>query len=137
MTASVRASAISAHTTVLPTRWWFEVRAVHVFDTVEGTAPAMAISRSINRPFSARWRVEVERETDGGFANWCTQTGSNEYTTDNVLPDPLTLDWWTWPRQCDLPAGRYRVDTQWSVELAPNRHRRIRVVSNTFTVRPP
>ena len=118
----------------LPTSLWFNVKSVHVEDTTVGKPPVMDIERIINADFMATWLVEVEQQLHGGYAVMCAARGESAYRTDAVLPDPTTLDWWTYPVKCDLPAGRYRVETTWQMDIPFAPVKVVRVVSNVFTV---
>lgn len=119
-----------------PPSYWFELDRVYVHDTVEGKPALMEIDRTIHRPVTMEWTVEVNRETMGGFYAYCVQSGQNDYRPGSSLPAPteLNLDWWTWPRKCDLPAGRYQVETTYRIRFTLFEFI-IRNTSNTFTVR--
>ena len=117
---------------LLPRSWWFQVWSVHVEDTVEGGDPAMAVVRTIHRPFKADWIAEVERWHNGRFTSIpsCTGRGTNNYSPDNDLPDPLHLSWWIYPANCSLLPGRYRVETVWTLSHGQE----VRQLSNVFEV---
>lgn len=119
-----------------PASIWFAVDHIRIADTVEGGQPEMDVSRTIKRPFSANWRVELEREmAPGTFVFQTKATGENRYSTDSKLPDPLTLDWWTYPTLWNLEPGRYRTETCWEIDPPqPFPEKRVCVTSNTFTV---
>lgn len=121
----------------VPPEFWFEVRSVEIADTVVGTSPRMDLDRVIRRPFSARWIVTVMREgPGGGFYTSCTAVGSHDYRPENALPPDLDLDWWTWPRVCDLPVGTYRVHAAWFLRVDSWPPKSVRTQSNVFTVAP-
>jgi hypothetical protein len=137
LTFSMMLGLYTAFTQLWPASWWVDVQSVYVHDTSEGTPPEMDVVRIVNRPFYARWLVEVERETPDGWTVVCPpMAGENSYDPSNVLPKPLTLDWWTWPAECRPEAGRYQVETRWTIvsPFWPNKEVVIR--SNTFTITP-
>lgn len=118
-----------------PAESWLEVRRIHVFDGVEGTPPRMEVDRVIHKPFRGTWVAEVNRRGDNGFYAFCTATGTNNYLPSDALPANLDLDFWTWPTQCNLPAGEYQIDTVWTVRPTDYGPREIFLTSNVFTVR--
>lgn len=124
-------------TQLWPTSFWFEVRSVHINDTVAGTPATMDVDRTVHRPFHARWVAEVERETDGAFAAACTASGENNYNPEAAFPTPLDLDWWTWPIECRPGPGRYQVETRWTIVSPFWPDKEIVFRSNTFTIESP
>jgi len=101
---------------VWPSSWWMDVRRVLVFDGIAGAEIVMSVDREINRPFIADWAVAVRRQADRGWVVHCAATGQSRYNVDSVLPDPLTLDWWT-DGKCQkitIP-GQYRISTIWTI----------------------
>jgi hypothetical protein len=118
-----------------PAAYWLEVRSVVVRDTVAGTVPVMDVEREVKRPFRADWTVEVERQSSrGGFYGVCTGTGSNNYRPESILPEPLTLDWWTWPVECDLTPGRYQVETRWTINPTGFPAKEVVILSPPFVI---
>lgn len=119
-----------------PTSVWFEGVNIHIKDSVVGYTPVMEVERTIRRDFNASWLVEVERVTaDGKTTPICVATGVNRYNDTAVYPDPLTLDWWTFPTKCFLPSGAYRVETTWTLEIPIVGQRVVVARSNRFEVR--
>lgn len=119
----------------VPANYWYEVRSVHVHDTVEGVSPAIDLDRSIRRPFSASWIVTVMRQgARGDFFTACTARGMNDYRPGNILPPDLDLDWWTQPRRCALVPGSYRVHVVWHLRIDGWPAKAVRATSNVFTV---
>lgn len=125
----------SAHL-VSPTHW-LDVRSVRVFDARVGHPVAMAVDRTIVRDFRGQWLVTIRRQGFGGWETWCNASGSANYSTEAQFPDPLTLQWWTYPDCHPLPAGRYVMRTAWTVMgLGPLPDKEVRVDSNIFEVAP-
>ena len=127
---------IWAAATFWPVSWWFDVQSVQVSDAVEGEAPKMTVVRTINRPFVANWRVELEAKTDDGFVLIQSTDGYGRYSVDNKLPADLDLDWWTYPKQFRPAPGQYRLETCWTLIIAGQLHSPLCVQSNTFTIFP-
>jgi len=121
-----------------PASHWLDVREIIVHDTPYGQTPVMSVDRVINDTFTADWLAEVEVKTDGqsraGFAVFCSQSGTARYHPDAVLPNPLTLDWWTYPKECKLPVGEYRLDTTWLLHIPGYPDKQLEVISNNFKV---
>lgn len=119
-----------------PVSIWFEVGKIEVMDADQGTAPVMHVERTINYPFFGHWSVELEREgQNGGFVYVTRASGENKYAKDARLPDPLNMDWWTYPMQLRPEPGRYRLETCWTVVPLTFSPKRLCVQSNTFTIR--
>lgn len=126
--------AISIYFT--PTSVWFEVTSIHVEDSVVGDTPVMVVDRVIHRDFSGEWLAEVERiNANGKTTPVCVATGRDRYNDTAVYPDPLTLDWWTFPMKCFLPTGAYRLETTWTLEIPIVGQRVVVARSNRFEVR--
>lgn len=111
----------------LPASFWFAPGATLVENAREGECPMMVFEREIKRPFQADWVVTIlrERRDGNGFRTFATFEGGNDYRPENELPQAL-----------DLPPGRYRVNTLWTLELPSGGTREIRRTSNTFQIIP-
>ena len=118
--------------------WWLRVGPIVAFDAPAGAHVVLEIDREIRRPFTATWRVLVRRhEPSQGWVVVCTANGGGDYRTDAVLPQPLTLDWWT-DGQCPYPPeGQIMVSTVWHVNTGLPGVRQVVSESNIFTVRAP
>jgi hypothetical protein len=119
-----------------PASWWLEVRSVRVVDTVAGVAPVMHVDRQIHQDFLGTYIVDVERkQPDGRYTVVCSAYSRTNYRTDAKLPDPVTLDWWSWPIKCQLQPGLYRVETRWVIEAELFSDKHVAVMSNEFLVK--
>lgn len=122
--------------TILPQpSHWMRVNSVFAFDAPKGADVVMVVDREIKRPFNAQWNVLVRKATDTG--QWevvCMARGGGDYRPDAVLPDPLTLRWWT-DNQCpNPPEGQIMVSTVWTLETGFPGSRTILAESNVFRV---
>ena len=125
------------YASMVPAQSFLTVNEVRVMDTVVNASPVMKVDRTIHQDFVGRWTVDVERFEKNGFVQVCSAEGHGNYSTDNGLPDPLSLDWWTWPTKCTpIEAGKYRVETTWIIILPGGQTRQVHNFSNTFTVSP-
>lgn len=122
---------------VWPASFWFEARSVRVFDSQVGRPIVMAVDRSINRDFRGEWIASIRRMEKGRWASYCVATGTTNYRTDSVYPDPLTLQWWTHPNCHPLPPGKYLMRTAWVIKgesFLPDKV--AQADSNIFEVKP-
>ena len=122
---------------VTPASAWFEVNGVTVSNAQVGQPIIMNVSRTIHAPFHARWVATVRRIRDDGLELACSSSGENDYRTANVLPKPLTLDWWTHPIVCKLEPGRYRLDTLWLLDVQGYPVKTVSAQSNIFEIETP
>jgi hypothetical protein len=110
------AMGVDTAVTVLPRAempQFFEVHSI----TAErrGDAAVLIVDRSIHRPLHMAFSVRVMAQGRSGWIETCAMSsGVIEYQTDNALPEPVTLDWWTWGQCPDLPPGPARIVTTWT-----------------------
>lgn len=81
----------------------------------------LQVGRTIHKDFKANWTAELKAENaNGSFSNICSSSGTNDYTTDEELPDDgnPTVAWWTHPKDCQKyiqPNKLYIIDTSWAI----------------------
>lgn len=122
-------------THVAPASLWLEVDSVFVDESIVGDQPTMKVERTIHRDFTGSYVVDVEKRNDNGFYTIvCSSFSSVNYNSDAKFPDPITLDWWTFPITCDLGEGTYRVETSWTVNPDWFPKKTISIVSNDFHI---
>ena len=120
-----------------PASFWLRVESIYVHSANVGEQPRMEVRRTIKRPFQAEWRVELERKVGDSYVFVTRAHGSNFYATDSKIPDPLFLDWWTYPKVMDIRPGIYRLETCWTIQAdAPFPEKSVCFVSNDFNVFP-
>ena len=119
-----------------PASWWLRAGPILAFDAPAGAHVVLEIDREIRRHFTAEWRVLVRRhEMTRGWVVVCTASGGGNYRPDAILPQPLTLDWWT-DGQCPYPpAGQIMISTVWNIDAGLPGVRQVISESNIFTVR--
>lgn len=117
-----------------PASTWFEVKHIYVLPAVEGSPIVINVERLIHKPFYGQWTSTIKEITGYGVAVACTSTGNSDYRPETVLPKPVTLDWWTFPIQCNLKPGQYRIDTVWTFTPPNYPEKSVRHDSNVFTV---
>lgn len=116
---------------------WLVVRNVKIFDTIEGISPKMEVSRVVRKPFRGQWLAEVSAiHPDGSVSAVCAGSGQNRYEPEDKMPPNLDLDWWTYPIKCNLPVGRYYVDTVWTLRPIGVNPMEVTFTSNEFEVKP-
>lgn len=92
---------------------FFQVRSVTA--ERDGSTAILRVDRSILRPMHMSFSVRVLAHTARGWVETCAMSsGVIEYQPDNALPEPVTLDWWTWGRCPHLPEGPARIVTTWT-----------------------
>ena len=117
---------------------WFTVAQVYVPDHTEGEVPVLDVDRTIHRDFNGTWVAEIQRQVGTGkWGNVCSGNGTNHYSVEDTLPEPVTMDWWTFPAKCRPKAGRYRLFTTWVIRPDNYPTKRVIATSNTFTVKAP
>lgn len=81
----------------------------------DGDTATLDVDRTIKRPFAMSFSVRVMEGVDGGWREFCAMQGPViEYRPESVLPDPVTLDWWTWGQCATLPDGAAQIWTTWT-----------------------
>lgn len=117
----------------LPASIWLRTPVVTVFDANQGDDVFMSVERVIMRPFAAHWTVIVRVARGSGWEVVCVANGFGDYTPDAVLPDPLTLHWWTDGQCPHPPVGDIYVTTLWQLDTNAGR-KTVVVTSNVFTI---
>lgn len=122
---------------VWPTSYWIEVTSVRVLDGRVGEPIRMLVDRRIHREFHGTWLAHVRVQRLDGDELFCPSSGSIYYKRSSQLPPEVTLEWWTEGRCKTLPAGRYVVETTWTISPSewPFPAKRLYVTSNPFEVR--
>lgn len=118
-----------------PARYYFDPQKLVVPNTRPHESVVMLFEREINKNFLGRWSVTVRRFTDHGPTVVCSAAGQANYKTDSILPDPLTLDWWTEGACKTLPPGDYMISTTWEIYPVLWPEKQISIDSNIFQVR--
>jgi len=91
----------------------FEVRSITA-ERVDDTA-ILDVDRIVYMPIEMGYVVRVLEKTSQGYRQFCKMEGPPlEYQTDAVLPDPVTLSWWTDGECAMLPDGPARISTTWT-----------------------
>lgn len=94
---------------------FFEVRSVTA-ERVGGTA-ILHVDREIHYPIHMAFTVRVMEQRGLGWQEVCAAPSNVIlYLPDAELPDPVTLDWWTWGKCPNLPDGPVRIVTTWEPE---------------------
>jgi len=115
---------------------WFDVVSITVADSKVGDPIVMRVERVIYSRFHASWIVSVRRVDKDGLELACVAAGESDYLPEAKLPQPLTLDWWTYPVTCNLNPGKYRIDTVWRLDPQGYPQKVVAASSNVFEVRP-
>ena len=122
MVASGLVGAAMTHTVPLMPRpgleRYFEVQSVTA--ERDGGKVLLHVSRQIHAPITIAYAVRVFTMTREGAVLICAaQGGPFRYRTDAVMPNPVTLDWWTNGQCPDAPPGQVQIETTWDA-IAPD-----------------
>lgn len=119
-----------------PAAYWYELRHLHVDDARVGEPVLMRVDRQIHKHFVGEFGVIVRKRKPDGWMVVCNGSGGGDYRPDAILPEPLTLDWWS-NRACpaiDVP-GHYTVTTTITMVSPLGLQRVVKHESNIFEVR--
>lgn len=114
---------------------FFTVRSIFIPDFIHGEDPAIVYDRSIRRSFTGTWIAETISTTPGENFSVCTGTGTARYAPNKELPPDVTLSW-LMGKNCDLPAGQYRIAVNWEIRGDGYPVKYYSVDSNIFRVVP-
>lgn len=79
-----------------------------------GSGAVFDVQREVKAPLVMGYTVRVLHITDKGAEQICiAQGGPFTYRPDAILPDPITLAWWTGGKCVSLPPGRVQIETTW------------------------
>ncbi len=94
---------------------YFEVKQMEA--TRQGRSAVLQVDRVIKQPIHMGFTVRVLREGYEGWVEHCAMSsGTILYQPGRTLPEPVTLDWWTWGRCPTLPPGKAMIETTWAPE---------------------
>lgn len=120
---AVAGSAFIGLTHVVPRPSLSDYFEVTRLDAVrDGDTALLMVERTVKQPLHMGFTVRVLADGREGWVEHCAMTsGAILYQPGRVLPEPVTLDWWTWGRCPTLPEGRALIETTWAPEggLAP------------------
>lgn len=123
----------------LPAGFWFTASAPQVEDARFGECPRFSWDREIHRNFRGEWVATLMRRGSGGsFYSFASYSGETDYQPDAELPGEASRDlsWWLLinPRECDWPAGEYRLHTVWAIYPDGGGKRVLRRTSPPFRI---
>jgi hypothetical protein len=83
--------------------------------TRSGDTAVLQVAREIKLPIEMGFTVRVLEYASGGVREFCQMSAAPfQYQPDAVLPDLVTLEWWTHGKCGNIPDGRTRVVTTWA-----------------------
>lgn len=132
------AGAYAGWQSIFPASRWYELRLVGVADGRVGEPITMVIDREIKRPFTGEYTVTLFDVDSGRLV--CAGGDRVLYTPGVMLPEPVTLDWWTYgahpPCETALTPGTFRLRTCVEIlhHLPGIGRREVCLNSNAFTV---
>lgn len=117
-----------------PASWWFEVNNLYVHNAKAGEVVTMTVDREIKRTFHADWGVTIRKIEPRGSLIVCNAWGTTSYRVDAVLPEQVTLGWWTGNVCNTLEPGNYILSTVWDISENPLPSKQVAIESNMFTI---
>ena len=114
---------------------WFQVSNVFVPDHIEGDDPLIVYDRTIHKPFTATWNVDVHLLGDSEIST-CTGSGVSTYAPTEALPENGVALSWFIGKDCKLKPGTYTLHTTWEMRIVDYPPKLTTFVSNAFTVLP-
>lgn len=126
---------IARREAMLPERW-FVVSNVAVPDFIQGSDPIITYSRDVRLPFIGHWLADIHKAGSESTFPVCSGSGTSRYEPTDAMPDTgVTLSWFM-DKKCDLPPGKYILDTTWQIDPEGYPQKTTRFTSNPFTVLP-
>lgn len=79
-----------------------------------GQSAVLNVDRTIHRDLPMEYTVRIMAQMGSGWRQVCkAESNVFLYRAGAVLPDPVTLDWWTDGACRALPPGRVQIITTW------------------------
>jgi len=95
---------------------YYEVRSITAHR--QGDTAVLSVDRIIKQEVPMSYAVRVFQIDDRGAHLLCeAEGGPIMYRRDAVLPDPVTLKWWTNGHCQKIPPGIVEIDTTWTPRL--------------------
>jgi len=114
--AGVTGLAVDSMVKVAPkpvTADFFEVREIKAERA--GSGALLWIDRDIHRAVYMTASVRVMQPTPAGMQQVCIADGPTIlYRPEAVMPQPVTLDWWSFGKCPSLPPQRAMIETTWA-----------------------
>lgn len=116
-------------------RWIANVKRIDAAPTTERTITVDVTTGSPAEPDTAITTQLRSAVTETPYSITCTATSRNSYKVGTDMPPDLTLNWWTFPVECNLPVGTYVVETEWTFTTL-FMDRTVEATSNVFQIKP-
>ncbi len=130
--AAVATWVLQVDNATAPASAWFTVDKMIVPDHKAGENPDIEFERTIKRNMSGRWAVETQSYNGSRWVTVCRGSGLSNYSVDEDLPRPITLDWFR--GACDEKPGLQRLQTVWLFSDEEGLTRSVISESNEYTV---
>lgn len=115
-----------------PASAWFTVDAMVIPDHRVGENPVIDFERTIKKSMTGRWSVETQKFNGSRWVTVCRGSGISNYSIDEDLPRPITLNWYR--GACETEPGLYRLQTVWLFSDGTGLTRSVQNESNDFNV---
>lgn len=120
----------------LPISQWFVATQLYVPDFNADEPPFILWDRTIKKPFTADWVVNVQAFLPSSKTfNTCYGDGRGSYSPEKALPaEGVTLEWFV-GKKCFLLPGKYRLEATWIIHRDGYEDVTVKIASNVFTVK--
>lgn len=82
-----------------------------------GDTAILDVERTLKQPIHMQFTVRTFQKVPFGYVETCSMSsGVILYEPGRVLPELVTLDWWTWGECPTLPDGPAMIETTWTPE---------------------
>jgi hypothetical protein len=107
---------LARHVPAVQTADYYEVASLRAVR--DGDTALLVVDRQIKREIPMSYAVRVFQIDDRGAHLICTADhGPYMYRPDAVLPEVVTLEWWTDGDCAAIPPGRVEIETTWAPKL--------------------
>jgi hypothetical protein len=107
---------LARHVPAVQTADFYEIKSISAVR--EGDTARLVVDRQVKREIPMSYAVRVFQIDDRGAHLLCiAEHGPYMYRPDAVLPDDVTLDWWTDGDCRHIPPGRVEIETTWQPKL--------------------
>lgn len=119
-----------------PAASFLEIKNLAVPNFIAGTDPQITYDRTVKKPFSGTWNVEVHLAGDKSDYSFCTGSGVNDYEPSPEAKDANVSLSWFMGKDCHLPPGQYFLQANWEIRPEGYPAKRESYSSNLFRVVP-
>lgn len=122
----------------VPATDWLEIHELYVPDHKAGANPRLVFDKVVLKPFLGFWIAEVQQRgstQEDEFASVCTGIGERGYAPSSE-DENKEISWREFlGRDCTVAQGNYRIVLTFDIRVPGFPTKRLRALSNVFTVK--